>query len=103
LRTVVVSPVATIATLRPEVNDPIRFSNHIEVMLDHHHAVAAIDQAMQHANELVHVGHVQAHSGLVQHIQGMQCFVATARHVVAHLTELSHQLDALRFTTTECG
>ena len=72
-------------------------------MFNHHHAVAAIDQAMQHANEFVHIGHVQTDGGFVQHIQGVRRFVATACDIVTHFAEFGHQLDALCFTPTECG
>jgi hypothetical protein len=47
-------------------------------------------------DELLHVGHVQAHGRLVEHVERVRRAVATAGDVVAHLAEFGHQLDALR-------
>ena len=71
-------------------------------MLYDHHAVPAIDQTMQHANQFVHISHVQPNGGFVQYIQGVRGFVATARDVITHFAELGDQLDALRFAATQC-
>jgi DHA1 family inner membrane transport protein len=97
------------ATMRPppaafgaQVDDPVGLGDHVEVVLDHHHAVAAVHQAVQHADELVHVGHVQAHGGLVQHIQRVRRLLA-APDVVAHLGQLGHQLDALGLAADSVG
>ena len=93
----------TIATFGSEVNHPIGFGDHIQIVFDDHHAVATINQTVQHPNQFVHIGHVQAHRGFVQYIQGVRCFVATACHIVTHLAEFGHQFDALCFTTAERG
>jgi len=61
--------------------------------------VAGIDQAVQHLDEFFYIGHVQAHGGFVQHIQGVRRLVATLANVVTHFGELGHQLDALRLAT----
>jgi regulator of replication initiation timing len=70
-------------------------------VLDHHHAVAAVDQPVQHADQLLDVGHVQAHRRLVQHVQRVRRLLAAARDVVAHLGQLGHQLDALRLAARQ--
>jgi hypothetical protein len=57
------------ATSRRQINHPIGFGDHVQVVFDGHHAVAAVDLAVQHADELFYVGHVQAEGGLVE--QGM--------------------------------
>ena len=46
---------------------------------------------------------MQAHRGLVKHIERMRRLVAAARDVVAHLGQLGHQLDALGFAAAERG
>ena len=94
---------AAVATIGPQVDDPIGLGDDVQVVFDDHHAVARIDQAVQHADQLVHIGHVQTHRGLVQHIQGVGCFVAPSGDVVAHLGQFGDQLDALRLATTERG
>jgi hypothetical protein len=42
-------PSAFVAAFGPEIDDPVRFRDHIEIVLDHDHGVAGIDQPMQHA------------------------------------------------------
>jgi hypothetical protein len=116
---------AALATLGAEVDDPVRLGDHVEVVLDHHHAVPAVDQPVQHADQLFHVGHVQADRRLVQHVQRVRGSSAPGRpkrtiplggrrrrrlgadvlaapgHVVAHLRQLGHQLDALRLAAAQ--
>ena len=77
---------------------------------DHHHGVAGVHQAVQHANELFHVSHMQADSGFVEHVKRalLRAAAAGAAHGVAggvepHLGEFGHQLDALRFAAGERG
>ena len=43
-----------------------------------------------------HVGHVQAHRGPVEYVEGVRGFLAAPCDVVAHFAQLSHPLDALR-------
>ena len=45
--------------------------DHVQVVLDDHHRVAHVHQLLEHLNELVHVGGVQAGGGLVQDIDGL--------------------------------
>jgi hypothetical protein len=54
-------------------------------VLDDHHAVPAVDQPVQHAHELLDVGHVQADRRLVEHVQRVRWLLAASRHVVTHL------------------
>ena len=56
-------------------------------MFDHQHAVARFGQALQNADELVHVCHVQPGRRLVQDIKRLACRAAA---------ELRRQLHALR-------
>ena len=46
---------------------------------------------------------MQAHGGLVQHVQGVRGFLAAPANVVAHLGQLGDQLDALCFAARERG
>jgi hypothetical protein len=94
---------AGVAAFGAQVDDPVGLGDHVQVVLDHHHAVAAVHQAVQHADELFHIGHVQAHGGLVQHVQRVRRLLATAGDVVAHLAEFGHQLDALRLAAAQRG
>ena len=85
------------------------------VLVSHFHAMpssdhadaceqtAAVHQPVQHADQPFHVGHVQAHGGLVEHVQRVGRLLPPARHVVAHRAQLGHQLDALRLAAAERG
>src|SRR5688572_7283743 len=83
---------AAAAALGPQVDDPVRLGDHIEVVLDHQHRVAGVDQAVQHADQLLDIGHVQADRRLVEHIERLQGI---------GLGKLIDQLDALRFASRE--
>jgi hypothetical protein len=89
---------AGITGLWAHVDDPVGFRHHIEVVLDDYRAVAGIDQAVKHVDELLHVRHVQADGGLVQHVEGVLRFLAKIAVCLApHLRELGDELDALSF------
>ena len=60
---------AAAAALGPEVDDPVGLGDDVEVVLDDHHGVAGVDQPVQHADQLLDVGHVQADGGLVEHVE----------------------------------
>ena len=75
----------------------------VQVVFDHDHAVATIHQAVQHANQLFHIRHVQAHRGFVEHVERVWRLLPAPSDVVAHLAELGHQLDALRLATAQRG
>ena len=94
---------ASTAAFGAQVDDPVSLGNHVQVVLDHQHTVPGVDQAVQHADELVNVGHVQAHGGLVEHIQSVRRFVAAPADFVAHFGELCDQFDALRFAAAQGG
>ena len=91
------------SALGPQVDHPVGLGDHVQVVLDHHHAVAAGHQAVQHLDQAFHIGHVQADGGFVEHVERVQRFLAAPRHVVAHLAQLGDQLDALRLTAGQRG
>ena len=43
---------ARLAALRPEVHDPVRLLDHVQVVLDHEHGVALVDEPLQHLEQL---------------------------------------------------
>jgi hypothetical protein len=57
------------SALRPEIDDPVGVGPDVEIVLDHHHGVAGIHQPVQHADQLLHVRHVQSDRGLVEDIK----------------------------------
>ena len=89
------------AAFRAQVDHPVGLGDHVQVVLDDDDAVAAVDQPVQHADQLLHVGHVQPDRRLVQHVQRARRALAAARDVVAHLAQLGDELDALRLAARQ--
>ena len=67
------------------VDDPIGVADHIQVMLDHDHRVAGVDQPVHHRQQVTDVRHVQAGGRLVHHIDA------------ALFMQLTCQFNALTF------
>src|SRR5439155_13135151 len=83
---------ASLAALGPEVDDPVRLLDHIEVVLDHEHRVARVDEALQRLEQLLDVREMEAGRRLVEDVER-----ATGRD----LAELRRELDALRLAARE--
>ena len=92
---------AGFAAVGAEVDHPIGFGDHVQIVLDHDHAVATIDQAMLDLDQLFNVGHVQAHRGFVEHVERVRRLHASACDVISHLAQFGHELDALCFTAAQ--
>src|SRR4051812_416501 len=54
-----------LATLGAEVDQPVRLLDHVEVVLDHEHRVAVVDESLQHLEQLLDVREVQPGRRLV--------------------------------------
>ena len=70
-------------------------------MFDHDQRIAGVDQSMQHAQQLFHIRHVQAHRGLVEHVKRVLPLAARdvlSERVGAHFGKFGDQLDALAFS-----
>ena len=95
---------ATVTRLGAHVDDPVGLGHHVEIVLDHHHGVARVHEAMQHVDEFFHVRHVQADGGFVEHVQRVLLLLPRrAPFLAAHLGELGHELDALRLAAGQRG
>ena len=82
-------------------------------VLDHHHRVAGVDEAVQDLDEARDVGHVEPDGRLVEHVEGVVPFrpggasahalpAADARRLRGPgLGELGDELDALRLAAAE--
>ena len=55
---------APVAALGTEVDDPVRSLDYFQIVLDHHHRVALLDQLMEHVEELGDVVEMQPCRGL---------------------------------------
>src|SRR5215207_931677 len=78
---------AGLAALGAEVDDPVRLLDHVEVVLDHEHGVAAVDEPLQHLEQLLDVREVESGRGLVEDVE---------RPAGRDLAQLGRKLDALR-------
>jgi hypothetical protein len=82
------------AALRAEVDDPVGGLDDIEVVLDHQHRVALVDQPRQHRQEPTDVVEVEAGRGLVEQVDRV------ARRT---LGELGCELHPLGLTARQRG
>src|SRR5690242_6880490 len=79
---------AAIAPLGSEIDDPVGRLDYIQVVLDHHHRVARVAQAVQHLEKQLDVVEMETGCRLVQYVEGAPGIA---------LGELERELDALRF------
>ena len=69
-----------LATFRPEVDEVIGLLDHVEIVLDHEHGVAAVDEPLQHLEQLLDIGEVQSGRRLVEDVERLaRCDLATTR------------------------
>src|SRR5687768_16253785 len=85
---------ATNSAFGPEVDDPVRRLDDVEVVLDHQDGVPAIDEAVQHFEQQPDILEVQSCRGFVEDVQGASCIP---------LRELGRELHALRLASRERG
>ena len=85
---------ATFAALRTEVDDPVGGFDDIEIVLDHDHRVAPVDQCMEHGEKLVDIVEVKTGGRLIEEIQ---------RLAGGTFGKLARQLDPLGLTARQGG
>ena len=85
---------ARVAALGAEVNHPVHALDHFQVVLDHDHRIAGIHQALEHLQQALHVGEMQAGGRLIQDVE---------RAARGALGEFGGQLDALGLAAGEGG
>ena len=81
-----------IAAFRARIDDPVGLGDHVRIVLDDDHAVPAVDQAVQHARQLLDIRHVQPHRRLVQHVERVRRLSGLSGEVIAHLDQLADGL-----------
>lgn len=57
------------AAFRPQVDDPVRRLDHLEVMLDHHDRIPLFHQRVEHFEQLPHVLEMQAGRRFVEDVE----------------------------------
>ena len=80
------------AALGPEVDDPVGGLDDVEVVLDDDDRVAGVDEPVEHLEELLDVGEVEAGRRLVEEVERL------ARRAPR---QLGRQLDALRLAARQ--
>jgi len=83
------------AGVGPDLEDPVRGFEHVEIVLDHDHAVTAVDQGVQNREEALHVVPMQAGGGFIEEQQGAR----TRRRFRfgSERVQVAHQLEPLGF------
>src|SRR5690606_15940419 len=82
------------AALGAEVHDPVRGLDHVEVVLDHHHGVAVVGEAVEYGEQLLDVVEVEARGGFVEDVEGIAGIA---------LRQLTGELDPLGLAAGEGG
>ena len=75
------------AAVRPQIQNPIRRLDDVEIMLDYHHGVALVDEAVENFEELAHILEMEAGGRLVEDVERLSGGAAR---------EFLGELDALR-------
>jgi hypothetical protein len=60
---------AAVAAFGPEIQQPVGGLDDLEIVLDHHHGVALVDQLVEHFQQLLDVVEVQAGGRLVEDVE----------------------------------
>src|SRR5690349_3644732 len=85
---------AAVAALRPEIDDPVRGLDHVEVVFDDDDGIAVVAQSVQHREQHFDVVEVQPRGRLVEYVQ---------RTTGVALGQFQGELDALRLAARERG
>ena len=80
----------TVATLGPEIDDPVGALNHLQVVFDNNHRVTGIAQLHQYLQQFLDIGKVQSGRRLIENV-----YSAPGRF----LCELRREFHALRFSS----
>ena len=84
------NPTAFVAPFGSHVDDPVGRAHHIQVVLDDHHGIAAVDQAVENFEELAGVLEVEAGGGFVEDVH---------RAAGSPFAQLGGELDPLSLAT----
>ena len=85
---------ARVAPFGPQVDDPVGRLDHVQIVLDHQHRVAQVDQPVEHGQQLLDVVEVQAGGRLVEDVE---------RVAGVDAGQFGGQLDALGLAAGERG
>ena len=85
-------PTALIASLRTQIDDPIRALDHLEIVLNDNQTLALVDETMKHSEQSCDVVEVQAGGRFIKDKQ---------RAGSARFRKVPRQLEALRFSTAQ--
>lgn len=80
------------ASLGAQIDDPVSSLDQIQIVFDHNHRIASIDEALQYPEKQIDIVKMEAGGRFIQHIQRL-----TSRS----FAELPRQLDALSFASRQ--
>jgi hypothetical protein len=83
---------AAVAAFGAEIDDPVGGLDDVEIVLDHHHGVALLDQLVQHFQQLGDIVEMQAGGRFVEDVE---------RAAGGALGQLLGELDALRLAARQ--
>ena len=83
-----------IARIRPHVDHPVGLHYRAHFVLDHHHGIAGINEALQLHQQPVGIRSMQPGGWFIEHIQAAAALAAL---------QLGCELDALSFATRKLG
>ena len=92
---------ARITAFRPQIDEPIRRTDHIQVVLDHQQRVPRLQQPAQGAHQLGDVVEVQAGGRFVEH-EELAFFRRRLARAARSFGQMAGQLQALCLTAGEC-
>src|SRR5215469_15435901 len=81
-------PPSFLTTLGPQVDQPVRRLDHVQIVLDDQHGRSAVEQLTKRREQLLDVVEVQACRRLVEYVKNPGVFLSR---------EMRRQLQALRF------
>ena len=86
-------PATVLATLGPEIDDPVCAFDDVKVVFNDHNRVSLTEQGVKGVQEFGHIVHMQSSGGPIEHEECVSLSVATRQE--------SGELDALRFSTAQ--
>jgi len=84
---------AAVSAFGAEVDDPVGGFDDVEVVFDHNHGVASVDEPADYGKQLTNVVEVQSRGGLIQQVESSPCCL---------LGQLASELDALCLSARQC-
>jgi hypothetical protein len=90
------------AALRPQVNNPVRFGDEIQIMFDYDYRMSGIDEALEHIDQPLYVCHMETDGRLFENEQVASRSRVKQIRLFQASQQMAYQLDPLGFATAQC-